>query len=49
MLWMEKYESLPTTSQSVRIDGMAGRTECPAGLTTFLTMAYIIFVNPHPV
>ena len=22
------------------------RTECAAGLTTFLTMAYIIFVNP---
>jgi AGZA family xanthine/uracil permease-like MFS transporter len=30
----------------LRDNGTSVRTECLAGLTTFLTMAYIIFVNP---
>jgi AGZA family xanthine/uracil permease-like MFS transporter len=39
MQWLEKYFKLQENGTDVR-------TELVAGLTTFLTMAYIIFVNP---
>ena len=31
----------------LRASGTSLRTEFIAGLTTFLTMVYIVFVNPH--
>src|SRR5471032_3229603 len=39
MLFLEKYFKLKENGTDVR-------TELVAGLTTFLTMAYIVFVNP---
>ena len=39
MNWMERVFKLSEHGTNVR-------TELVAGLTTFLTMAYIIFVNP---
>lgn len=37
--WAENYLEFASL-------GTTGTTECPAGITTFMTMAYIIFVNP---
>lgn len=42
---MEK-ESFVERFWKVRASGSTVRTEILAGVTTFLTMAYIIFVNP---
>ena len=39
MSWMERFFKLKAQGTDVR-------TELLAGVTTFLTMAYIIFVNP---
>jgi AGZA family xanthine/uracil permease-like MFS transporter len=37
--WIDRYFNISGQGSSVK-------TECVAGLTTFMTMAYIIFVNP---
>src|SRR5204863_7917207 len=38
--WLDRYFALSENGTTIR-------TECIAGITTFLTMVYIVFVNPQ--
>ena len=43
---MEKFSKLMENTFKLRENGTTVKTEIIAGVTTFMTMAYIIFVNP---
>ena len=44
---MEKFSKLMENTFKLRENGTTVKTEIIAGVTTFMTMAYILAVNPN--